>query len=184
MKKALELDPLSLPLNNLMGNTYMWAGDYNKAVQQFRSTIELDPRFPLTHFFFSSCLQGIGKYEEAIAESQKGALLAGVSPGEVDSEAREFRQALQTGGSKGYWRHNLEVTLKDYQQAGAHYFPALDVAGAYARVDDRQKALDWLEKSYTERDGNLTLVKNYPDFKDLHGDPRFVDLLKRIGLPE
>ena len=53
-----------------------------------------------------------------------------------------------------------------------------------ARVGDRQKAMDWLEKTYTERDGNLTLVKSYPDFKGLGGDPRFVNLLKRIGLPE
>jgi serine/threonine protein kinase/tetratricopeptide (TPR) repeat protein len=184
MKKALELDPVSLPLNNLMGNTYWWAGDYNKAVQQFRSTIELDPRFPLTHFFFSTCLLGIGKYEEAIAQRQKGELLAGASPDEVESEAREFRQALQTGGSKGYWRRYLEMTLKEYQQAGGTYFPALDLAGAYARVGDKQKAMDWLEKSYTERDGNLTLVKSFPDFKGLYGDPRFVVLLKRMGLPE
>ena len=102
----------------------------------------------------------------------------------VESEAREFRQALQTGGSKGYWQKNLELTLKEYQEAGARYFPALVVAAAYARVGDRQKAMDWLEKTYTERDGNLTLVKSYPDFKGLGGDPRFVNLLKRIGLPE
>ena len=184
MKKALELDPLSLPLNNLMGNTYMMAGDTNEAVQQFRSTVELDPRFTMTHFFFSTCLEGIGKYEEAIAEKQKGELLAGASADEVESEAREFRQALQTGGSKGYWQKNLELTLKEYQEAGARYFPALVVAAAYARVGDRQKAMDWLEKTYTERDGNLTLVKSYPDFKGLGGDPRFVNLLKRIGLPE
>jgi tetratricopeptide (TPR) repeat protein len=94
MKKALELDPLSLPLNNLMGNTYMWAGDYGKAVQQFRSTVELDPTFPLTHFFFATCLEGMGRYEEAIAERQKGKLMLGASPGEVEAEAREFRTAL------------------------------------------------------------------------------------------
>src|SRR5262249_4898286 len=70
MKKALELDPLSLPLHDLMGNTYMWAGDFDKAVQQFRSTVELDPTFAFTHFEFAACLEGSGKYEEAIAERQ------------------------------------------------------------------------------------------------------------------
>ena len=183
MKKALELDPLSLPLNNLMGNTYMWAGEYNKAVEQFRSALELDPAFPMTHFFYSACLENMGKYEEAIAEKQKGELLVGASAAEVEAEAKEFRNALQSGGPKEYWAKILEVTLKQYQQAGSRYSPALEVAAAYARVGDKQKAMEWLEKSYTERDGNLTLVNFLPDFKSLHGDPGFAELLRRMGLP-
>lgn len=184
MKKALELDPLSLPLNNLMGNMYMGAGDYDKAVQQFRSTVELDPTFPLTHFFFSTCLERIGKYEEAIAERQKGELLVGASPDEAEAEASQFRKALQTGGANGYWRKNLEFTLKDYAQAGGHYHPALDVAHAYAKAGDKEKAFEWLEKAYVERDGNITLIKSEPGFESLRNDPRFANLLRRIGLPE
>jgi Tfp pilus assembly protein PilF len=184
MKKALELDPLFLPLNNLMGNTYMWAGDYDKAVQQFRSTVELDPTFPMTHFFFSTCLEAIGTYEEAIAERQKGELLAGASPGEAEAGAKEFRSALQTGGAKQYWQRNLELTLKGYEEAGTHYFPALDVAVAFARVGNKDKAFEWLEKSYLEKDGNITLIKSLPGFENLHGDSRFANLIRRIGLPE
>jgi tetratricopeptide (TPR) repeat protein len=184
MKKALELDPLSLPLNNYMGNTYLYAGDYEKALHQFQHTIDLDPTFPLAHFFFANFLFAAGKYEQAIKENQKGALLAGASPEEVTAETAEFNRAFQSSGAKGYWQKSLEITLAEYQQAGARYFPALDVAGAYARVGDNKKALEWLEKSYGERDGNLTLVKSIPDFESLHRDPRFADLLRRIGLPE
>ena len=61
MRKALELDPLSLPLNNLMGNTYMWAGDFQKSRQQFQHTIELDPTFPFSHFSFANLLSAIGQ---------------------------------------------------------------------------------------------------------------------------
>ena len=184
MKKALELDPLSLPLNNYMGNTYLYAEEYDKAFQQFERTIDLDPTFPLAHFFFANLLVNMGKYEQAIKEIQKGELLAGASPDEASVQAAEFQTAFQTGGPKRYWQKNLELTLKEYQQAGGRYFPSLNVATAYARVGARQKAIDWLDKSYTERDGNLTLVKSYPDFKGLRGDPRFADLLKRMGLPE
>jgi hypothetical protein len=126
----------------------------------------------------------MGKYEEAIAERQKGELLAGASPDKVEAEARKVRRALQSGSSKGYWRYNLEVTLKEHQQASAQYLPALRLAAAYSMPGDRQQAIEWLEKSYTERDGNLTLVRSLPAFKGLRGDPRFVDLLKRMGLPE
>ena len=167
-----------------MGNTYLYAEEFEKAFQQFEHTIDLDPTFPLAHFFFANLLVNMGKYEQAIKEIQKGELLAGASPEEASAQAAEFQTAFQTGGPKGYWQKNLELTLKEYQQAGGRYFPSLSVAGAYARVGDMQKAMDWLQKSYTERDGNLTLVKSYPEFKGLRGDPRFVDLLKRIGLPE
>ncbi|HKD14295.1 MAG TPA: hypothetical protein VKE71_07065 [Candidatus Angelobacter sp.] len=68
--------------------------------------------------------------------------------------------------------------------ASWHYFPALIIASAYASAGDNERALDWLEKSYAQRDGNLTLMNSYPEFKNLHGNPRFADLLKRMGLPE
>jgi tetratricopeptide (TPR) repeat protein len=98
MKKALELDPLSSPLNNFMGNTYFAAGEHQKAVQQFEHTIDLDPTFPLAPFFFSSCLVEIGKYEQAIQEMQKGFLLAGASPEEASALATELLKAFRTGG--------------------------------------------------------------------------------------
>jgi len=181
MKKALELDPLSLPLNSLMGNIYLNAGDYQKAVQQFEHTIDLDPAFPLAHFFFASCLTEIGKYEQAIEEMQKGALLEGASPEEAAAVAGEFLRAFRTGGPNGYWQKNLELTLKEHEHEGAG---ALGLASAYARVGDKEKALEWLQKAYEERDGNITVVKSYPEFKGLRGEPRFSALLKRIGLPD
>lgn len=181
MKKALELDPLSSALNNYMGMTYLLAGNYQKSIQQFQRTIDLDPTFPLAHFFFSSCLAEIGKYEQAIAEIQKGQMLVGRSPEQAAAVAAEFLRAFRTGGPNGYWRKNLELTMKENDGEGA---AALDLAGAYARVGDKEKALEWLRKAYEERDGNITLVKSYPDFKSLHGDPRFSALLKRIGLPD
>lgn len=184
MKKALELDPLSLPLNNIMGNTYLWAGEYEKSLQQFQHTIDLDPTFPLAHFFLAGLLQETGKYEEALAENQRGELLVGASPEEAAAEAAEFHRALQTGGPKGYWQRNLELTLKQYRQTGRRYFPAIGVAGAYARANDKDNAFRWLEKSYEEKEGgSITLLRWIPDFNGLHGDPRFADLLRRMGLP-
>jgi tetratricopeptide (TPR) repeat protein len=183
MKKALELDPLSLPLNNIMANTYLWAGEYEKAAYQFQHTIDLDPTFPLVHFFFANALVIMGKYEQAIMETEKGELLAGASPEGASAEAAEFQAAFRRGGAKGYRQKYLEATLKEYQQSSGRYFPALELALAYAGAGDNEKALDWLEKSYAEREGNLTLVKSYPECKTLRDDPRFRELLRRIGLP-
>jgi adenylate cyclase len=184
LKKALEVDPLSLPLNNMMAQTYLWAGDYQKALQQFQRTIDLEPTFPLAHFFYASLLAEMGRYEEAIKENQTGELLLGASPEEVGALAAEYQKALQVGGPKRYWQKNLEITLKEYKRAGTGYFPAIGVAGAYARVGDKGNAFKWLDKSFQDREGqDITLVKCVPDFKSLHADPRFTDLLRRMGLP-
>jgi TolB-like protein/DNA-binding winged helix-turn-helix (wHTH) protein/tetratricopeptide (TPR) repeat protein len=181
MKKALELDPFSLPLNNIMGSTYLWAGDYQKSLQQFLHTINLDPAFPLAHFYFAGLLAEVGRYEEAIDEKQQGQLLTGVSPEEAYEEAAEFHRAFKKGGPRGYWRKNLEATLKAQKKGGTGYFAAVDVAGAYARIGNKESAFRWLEKAYEER--SITLLRWLPDFKTLHGDPRFADLLTRMGLP-
>jgi serine/threonine protein kinase/tetratricopeptide (TPR) repeat protein len=184
MRKALELDPLSLPLNNLMGNTYMWAGDFEKSRQQFQHTIELDPMFPLTHFFFSSLLSAMGRYEDAISENERGAVLSGANSDEAARITAEFRKAFQTGGPIGYWHRSLEGTLYEHQQAGANYFPAYPIAAGYARVGDTENAFLWLEKSYEEREGgSITTVRYDLDFESLYGDPRFTNLLRRMGLP-
>src|SRR5712692_1384486 len=185
MKKTLELDPLSLPLNNMMGSTYLWAGDFEKSLQQFQHTIELDPTFPLVHFFLAGLFAELGRYEEAIKENERGELLLGVSPEEAAAEAAEFRKAFRSRGPQGYWQKNLDDILKAHKRAGTRYFEAVAVAGAYARAGDKKNALRWLEKSYEDREGqHITLVRWDPDFKSLRGDPRFADLLRRMGLPQ
>lgn len=184
MKKTLELDPLSLPLNNMMGRAYMWAGDFEKALQQFRHTIELDPTFPLVHFFLADLLAELGRFEEAIEETERGELLLGLNPEDAAAEATDFRNALQSRGPRGYWKKNLEATLKARKRAGNRYLEAVAVAGAYARVGDKENALKWLAKSYEDREGqHITLVRWLPEFKSLRSDRRFVDLLSRMGLP-
>jgi TolB-like protein/DNA-binding winged helix-turn-helix (wHTH) protein/Tfp pilus assembly protein PilF len=184
MQKALEVDPLSLPLNNMLGQTYLWAEDYEKALQQFQHTIRLDPRFPLVHFFYAGLLAEMGRYEEAIKENQTGELLLGASPEEAGALAAEFQKAFHSGGARGYWQKHLDITLKEHMQAGARYSEAIAVAGAYARVGDKENAFKWLDKSFQDREGqDITLVGWLPDFKSLHADPRFADLLTRMGLP-
>ena len=126
----------------------------------------------------------LGRYEGAIKENETGELLLGASPEEAGALVAEFQKALQIGGPKRYWQRNLRITLKEYKRAGTGYFPAIGVAGAYARVGDKENAVKWLDKSFQDREGqDITLVRWLPDFKSLHADPRFADLLRRMGLP-
>jgi hypothetical protein len=126
----------------------------------------------------------MGRYEEAIAEDEKSQLLGGASPEEAAAEAATKLQAFKTGGERGYWRHNLDLTLRALKAPNGVFVSASDLASSYALAGEKDKAFQWLDKAYAERDGeDITLLNCDPVFKNLHGDPRFADLLRRLGLP-
>jgi len=184
-KKALQLDPLSLPINNFMAMTYMFAGDYEKSSQQFQHTIAMDPTFPLAHEYFSFLLKMMGRSEEGIKEYEKSRVLGGASPEKASAEATVMRQALKSGGENGLWQKTLEVVLKRQTQPSGELPSPSTVAMVFALAGDKDNAFKWLDKAYAEREGAaITLLKCDPAFKNLHGDPRFGILLRRMGLPE
>jgi len=176
---------LSLSINNFMSMTYMFAGDYEKSYQQFQHTIAMDPTFPLAHMYFSFLLKITGRYEEGIEEYEKSELLSGASPEHAAAEAAMLRQALRNGGEKGAWQKTLEVTLARLNRPKGEVMGPGLFAAVYALAGDKDRAFEWLDKAYAERDGEeITLLKVDPTFKNLRGDPRFAELLRRIGLPE
>jgi len=184
-KRALELDPLSLPINNFMAITYVFAGDYEHAYRQFQATIAMDPTFGLAHESFASYLTETGKFEEAIQEYEKAKVVAGANPEQATAEAATMRAAFKAGGAKLFWQRSLELILQSMQRPEQGFVAADIVAGAYARVGARDKAFEWLDKAYEERDGaDLALLKVDPAWNNIRSDPRFADLLQRLGLPK
>jgi TolB-like protein/DNA-binding winged helix-turn-helix (wHTH) protein len=183
-RKALELDPLSVPINNVMGKTYYYAGDYEASYRQFQHTITMDPTFPLAHLDFFELLTTMGRYEQGIQEYQTGHLLRGSSPDDAAAEAAALLTAFKRGGGTGLWRRFLERSLKARERGDSRVY-ASEVASLYAAVGDKDKAFEWLDKAYEERDGQaITLLKCDPDYKNLRSDPRFAALLRRMGLPD
>jgi TolB-like protein/DNA-binding winged helix-turn-helix (wHTH) protein/Tfp pilus assembly protein PilF len=184
-KKAVELDPLSLPINNFLGMTYMFAGDYEKSYQQFQRTIAMDPTFPLSHLYFSFLLRITGKHEEGIREYEKAEVLGGSSPEDAAARATVLRRALKKGGEAEVWQKELDLILDTRKQPKGTFEETGLIASVYALAGDKDNAFKWLDKAYAEHDGEeITLLKVDPSFKNLHGDPRFSVLLRRMGLPE
>jgi adenylate cyclase len=179
-KRAVEIDPLSLPINNFMAMTYVFAGDDGSAYRQFQHTIAIDPLFPLAHGYSSWFLSTIGRYEEAIKEQEKIEVLGGSSPEEAATRATALERAFKKAGAKGFWQAQLERQL----QAGTYPSP-VQLARSYAPAGQTDKAFRWLQKAYEERDGQeLTLLKFDPAYKNLRTDPRFSALLQKMGLPQ
>src|SRR5271165_1276077 len=179
-KKALELDPLSLPINNFMAMTYMFAGDYEQSYKQFQHSIEMDPSFLLAHLYLFLLLVNTDRYEQAIQEYQTGQLLSGSRPEEAAAEAAAMLKAYKSGGATGFWNRILKKKLQARERGDESVY-ASEVAGAYALAGDKDKAFEWLDKAYEERDGqDISLLKCDPAFKKWHSDPRFTAMLRRM----
>jgi len=183
-EKAVALDPLSLPINNFLGMSYLFGGDYEKSHRQFQRTMEIDPAFELAHAYFAFLLTEMGRFEEAIGEAQKAELLMGVKPERAAAEAASLHQAFRTGGEKGFWQRRLEIALQELKRREEPPF-AGGIAESYARTGDPDRAFEWLDKAYEEREGGyITMLKVEPGWKNLRGDARFAAFQRRMGLPE
>jgi len=179
MKKALELDPFSRMDNTVFGCTYFYARDYNHALEQFKKAIELDPDFFVTHYHIAWLYSQLGQYQNAITELTKGRLLAGDDRfvKTASSEEVALRKAFAAEGATGFWKQLLTSDEKVVRNIGE-----FDTPQVYARLGDRERALKWLERNYEERQTLGTLINVDPAYDSLRSDPRFRDLVQRMGL--
>jgi TolB-like protein/Tfp pilus assembly protein PilF len=180
--RALELDPLSLAISTDLGMAYYYARQYDRAIEHFKKLIELDPNYVRTHFYLARVYEEKGMFEEAFAEREKGIILSGGNAEKVAREKIQITNALKTSGAKGYWQKLLDLTEESAQQKGESP-NSLDMAVLYARLNKRHEAFEWLEKAYQERE-SLSFLNAESDWDNLRDDPRFQDLLRRVGLPQ
>jgi len=178
-RRARDLDPLSLPINNALAGRLLVAGRYNKALEQVQKTLALDPHFAPAHQTLGWAYLNKGKHEEAIKEFQQALQLSGTD--DMDLEL-DLGFAYATAGKPEEARIIL-AKLKKLHERGL--VPSGSIAILYGALGDLNEAFDWLEKAYEERDPQLTYLK-VPGrrFEPLRHDPRFQELVHRIGLPE
>ncbi|MFN2533377.1 MAG: protein kinase [Pyrinomonadaceae bacterium] len=179
IKRAQELDPLSLIISAIVGDTYIKARQYDEAIQQLRKTTEMDKNFILAHRLLGNAYQEKNMYNEAIVEWQTALTLAGKNPEKVSKRASDLRSAVATAGANGYWQKQLELLKEDATNSSVSPYA---VASIYARLKNTDETLKWLEKAYHEHDAYLVYLKIDPQFDTLRSDPRIMDLMRRIGL--
>jgi TolB-like protein len=181
IKRAYELDPFSTAVNMNLGIRYYEAERFNEAEAQFKKTIELSPEYPMAYFYISDIYFYKGAYEESLAAGERAEVLMKTETPESSArKTSELREALKSDGAKGYWKKILEDDLESYNKG---LESAFFVAGIYAELDDRATAFEWLEKSFARRENELTYLKTDYRLRTLRSDPRFQDLLRRVGLP-
>jgi Flp pilus assembly protein TadD len=173
MRKAESLDPLSLVINADLAELLALAHSYDESIQQSRKTIEMDPNFGLAHNHLGQAYLQKRMYGEAIVELQKAVQLSGGGPTCMANLARAY---VASGK-----RSEAEKLLSDLKQrSNPSHSLGSEIAVIYAALGDTDQAMNWLQKGYVERFNPGVLLR--PGFDPLRSDPRFEDLVRRIGL--
>jgi len=176
MKSSQELDPLSLIISVAIGWAFYMARQYEEAIEQFRRTVELDPNYPVTYWILGLVLRKMGRYEMAIAEGEKGVKLSGDSP--LMNAA--LAQTLATAGRR---KEAMRILDELMELAKEKYVAPYFFAGIHVGLGEVDRAMEYLEKSYEEHSHWLMYLHMDPGMDGLRSNPRFQDLLRRVGLP-
>jgi len=173
MKKAQNLDPLSLIINADLAELLLIAHFTEESIQQSRKTIEMDGNFPLAHNQLALAYLQSQRHDEAISELQKAVQLSAASPTCTANLARAFAVSGR--------RNEAAQLLGDLKRRSrASYSNAPEIAVVYAALGDNDQAMTWLEKGYEEQFNPSVLLR--PGFDPLRADRRFQDLERRVGL--
>ena len=175
IKRARELDPLSTAVNTHVGYRLFFARRYDEAIEALKQTLELTKTYPLTHIVLGYVYAEKGMYKEAIAAYQEAINLGGDNPG--------TQIYLGVAYAKAGDRERAREIARRLQTSKSYVSPG-ELAILYVALDEREKAFKSLEKAYAEHDLQLQYLAVDPAFDSLRRDPRFQDLVRRVGLPQ
>jgi len=174
IRRALELDPVSVIMNRIHADILLDGRKFDEAIKQYYKAIDLDPNFPTSYYFLGRAYEGKHMYDQAVEAYTKAATIGGGKP----EMLYRMKETYQKSGWKAYVQMNLDLFAPQFQ------FTPFVIATFYARVDRKDDAIEWLEKGFEERDFRMTLLSVAFEFDGLRNDPKFKELVRRMGLPE
>jgi tetratricopeptide (TPR) repeat protein len=175
LKRAIDLDPLSLIIHaTLARHGYYFARRYDQAIEQLRQTLEMDEGFWVAHLWLGWTYANIGRLDEALAAAET---------------ARQLDDNLEIAAVRGYTlgragrRSEAQQLLDELAQLSRdRYVSPMNSAIIAIGLGDHDAAFGWLEKGYQDKSQMLSELRVETAFDPLRADPRFADLLVRVGL--
>ena len=175
IKRAQDLEPLSLTISNAAGIIHYFGREYDQAVVLFRRTLEMESGFARAHLWLGQTLAQMGKPDEALAEIQKAIAISGRTPTAVSELGHVY--ALSGRGAEAN-----QILDELNKLSGVREVSRYSTAVIYACIGENDKAFELLEAAYREKDGGLIHLKVDPRLDRLRSDPRLADLQRRVGL--
>jgi TolB-like protein/DNA-binding winged helix-turn-helix (wHTH) protein/Flp pilus assembly protein TadD len=173
ISRALEIDPLSLIANAIKGQILFFAGQYDEAEAHLLKAIDVEPDFWISHLTLGKVYERRKQYSQALAEFQRSSDLSG---------APEPKSLLgYTYAAIGKTAEARRMLDELREMSAQNYVAPKHLALVYAGLGERDEMFTWLEKAYADRDISLTFIKVEPRWDPYRDDPRFVDLLHRVG---
>jgi serine/threonine protein kinase/tetratricopeptide (TPR) repeat protein len=176
MRRAVDLDPLSPLANTNLAYIYSHTGRMKEAILQAKTAVEIDPNFAYAHHVLGSLYELQGDYENAAAEYREWAKVPG-------TDALRLVTA-HLYASEGRRAEALQLVHEPNSAKSMYFSPSYMCAEVYAKLGKKDEAFTQLDNAYKEHAEDLLDLKTDPDFAILRSDPRFQDLLRRVGLPQ
>lgn len=174
MEKARDLDPLSLIINADLATSYLYAEQFDKAIELYKKTIELDENFYYSRIYLGRTYSLKGDHDAAIVELKKAEALYD------DPQVQMLLARTYISMGKPQEARKILNTLKEKSKKG--YVSPYYIAEIHAGLGEKDEAFQWLEKALEMREGPMVYLKVEPFFRELHSDPRFDKIMARVGL--
>ncbi|MFI5111808.1 MAG: protein kinase [Terriglobales bacterium] len=177
-KRAQQLDPVSPEANFFLGSVLVFTRQFDQAIEQLRSGIELDPTYWFGHYFLGRAYEQKGRLPEAVAEFQRAL--------ELEKDNAENWANLAHAYALSGKRAEAQKIIDHLKELSAHsYVAPYNIAAIYAGLGEKDQAFAWLDRAYADRSGFLAFYFTTDTRLDnLRSDPRFAELLRRVGLPQ
>jgi DNA-binding winged helix-turn-helix (wHTH) protein/TolB-like protein/Tfp pilus assembly protein PilF len=175
MGRAQELDPHSMVINRAKGRLLCYMRQPVQAIEHMRRVVDAEPNVPLNHSVLAAAYEQAGMYAQAVEEHSKAAILRGSEPGTI----KKLQDTFNSSGWAGYLQAG-RVEIMRGMNAG--YVSPIICASINARIGRTDEAMACLEKAVDERAAGIPALKLDPVFDNLHSDPRFSKLLRRMNI--
>jgi tetratricopeptide (TPR) repeat protein len=173
MQRAAELDPLTLEINTNLGNANLHNNRLDEPIAQFRKAIEMDPNFYFAQWSYGQALMLQKKIPEAIAQFEKAA--------SITDDPIPLAMLGLAYGVNGRKDDAQKILAKLVESRAQRFTPAYSLALVCIGLGDHDQAINWLEESYREHDGNnIAAIRIDPSLAPLHGNPRFEAIAEKI----
>jgi serine/threonine protein kinase/Tfp pilus assembly protein PilF len=174
--RAVEIDPLSPFLQSGLGYNYCLKREWNRAIEQCRNAIELDPQC-WAHMLLGSCYYHMGKHDDAIRAMETQAHVLGRCSFALGNLGWAYASTGRTGEA-------LKLLEELRTRAQKQYTPSWSFAVIYSGLGEMDNAFDWFEKAVDEREPLMLHIHVHPNYDPLHTHPRYHALLRKMNLPQ